>query len=186
MLFRSKMNILAKLVKYKTFWKKYRVSFGVALHDPETADELRNIWQHQGIFDAFVFHQSAVIKQNDYFVLHQSDAELAFRACGMKHDHTMVNGKLYKCPAMSGIPEFSKQFDLRLDDRQVDLLKQYHPLTANCTAEELEQFFATRNTAIPQCEFCPQVKKWTTALGPEITDLPEPEFNQNSLTANNK
>ena len=163
--------------EHLTYWGKYRVGFGISLHDPATADDIKQKWKHHaGIIDAFVFHQSAVIKKDDHYILHSSDVQQAFNACDMKHDHTMYNGKLYKCPAMSNLPEFDQQFDLRLDARQRELLYSYQPLSADCDEEELQQFALTKDTSIVQCEFCPQNMVWQTALGEEQTNLPTPTF----------
>jgi hypothetical protein len=163
--------------EHLTFWKKYRVGFGLSLHDPATAEELKTKWKRcAGVIEAFTFHQSTVIKQDNHFILHDSDPARAFNSCSMKHDHTMYNGKLYKCPAMSNLPEFDQQFDLRLNDRQRELLYKYQPLTADCSEEELQKFASDKDTHIPQCEFCPQNLKWHTALGEFKENLPTPEF----------
>ena len=163
--------------EHLTFWKKYRVGFGLSLHDPETADELKMQWKkHAGPFEAFVFHESAVIKENDHFRLHNSNPVNAFNCCDMKYDHTIFNGKLWKCPSMALIPEFAKQFDLRLDDEKKKLLDSYQPLTSECSDQELEDFIAQRDTLIPQCQFCPQELTWFSALGPEQNNLPQPDI----------
>ena len=91
----------------------------------------------------------------------------------MKHDHTMYQGMLYKCPAMSNLPDFDQQFDLRLDDRQRKLLYKYKPLTVDCSEEQLQEFLATKDSHIAQCEFCPQDMRWHTALGKLKENLPK-------------
>jgi len=160
-----------------TFWEKYKVGFGLSLHDPATAEEIKERWKYYaGVIEAFTFHQSTVIKQDNHFILHNSDPVKAFDACDMKHDHTMYQGKLYKCPAMSNLPDFDQQFDLKLDARQRELLYSYQPLSADCSEEVLQQFFATKDTHIAQCEFCPQNIKWHTALGELKENLPKPTF----------
>lgn len=163
--------------EHLTFWDKYRVGFGLSLHDPAIAEELKTKWRnYAGEIEAYVFHQNTVIKQDNHFILHNSDPKKAFAACDMKHDHTMYQGKLYKCPAMSNLPDFDQQFDLRLDDRQSELLYSYQPLAADCPEEELQQFVATKDQHIAQCEFCPQDLRWHTALGELKENLPKPDF----------
>jgi organic radical activating enzyme len=163
--------------EHLTFWDKYRVGFGLSLHDPATANELKAKWRnYAGEIEAFVFHQSTVIKHSNYFTLHTSDPIQAFNSCDMKHDHTMYQGMLYKCPAMSNLPDFDKQFDLRLDDRQRSLLYAYRPLSADCPEEQLQNFLSTKDQHIPQCEFCPQNLRWHTALGDIKENLPKPNF----------
>jgi organic radical activating enzyme len=163
--------------EHLTYWDKYRVGFGLSLHDPATADELKAKWKyHAGEIDAYVFHQSTVIKQDDHYVLHNSNTVKAFNSCDMKHDHTMYQGKLYKCPSMSNLPDFDQQFDLRLDARQRELLYSYQPLSVDCSEESLQEFAATVDIPIAQCEFCPQDLRWHTALGELKENLPKPTF----------
>jgi hypothetical protein len=163
--------------EHLTFWNKYRVGFGLSLHDPATAEELKVKWKgYAGEIEAFTFHQSTVIKQDDHHILHTSDPIKAFAACDMKHDHTRYQGQLYKCPAISNLPDFDQQFDLRLDDRQRKLLYSYTPLSADCSEDELQEFAKTRDTPISQCEFCPSNLKWHTALGEHRENLPKPNF----------
>jgi hypothetical protein len=88
----------------------------------------------------------------------------------------MYQGKLYKCPAMSNLPDFDQQFDLRLDDRQRELLYSYQPLSVDCSEDELQQFSAIKDQHIAQCEFCPQDLRWHTALGEFKENLPKPIF----------
>ena len=164
--------------EYRTFWDKYRVGFAVSLHDLTTAEELKSKWKDitNGYIEAHAFHQSAVIKQGDHFILHTSDPVKAFNSCDMKHDHTMYQGMLYKCPAMSNLPDFDQQFDLRLDDRQRELLHSYIPLSVDCSEQQLQEFLTTKDKHIAQCEFCPQDLKWHTALGELKENLPKPNL----------
>lgn len=163
--------------EFANYWKDYRVGFGLSLHDPATAPAIKEQWRnYAGEIEAYVFHQSTVVKKDNYYVLHTSDPVKAFAACDMKHDHTMSQGKLYKCPAMSNLPDFDQQFDLRLDDRQRELLYSYKPLSADCSEEDLQQFLTTKDSHIAQCEFCPQDLKWHTALGEINENLSKPTF----------
>ena len=163
---------------FKDFWAKYQVGFAVSLHDIDTADAIMQTWQEQMHFNEFLpgffFHQANIIKQNDYFTLHTSNPAEAFNACGMKYDHTLYNGKLYKCPMVALIPEFDKQFNLQISNHQRTLLNSFVPLTADCTEEELQAFSAQRESPISQCEMCAQHNLYNLANGPErsITDAP--------------
>lgn len=161
--------------EHHKFWDDYKVGMMVAVHDPATADEIAESRKGRGIIEAFVFHQSAVIDKGTHFEVHQSDPSAAFKSCGMKHSHTLYAGKLFKCPAMANLPAFRKQFPLVLDSRQEKLLGSYTPLSVDCTDEELTNFINTRETPIPQCEFCPSELIWQTALGEHkiITELPK-------------
>jgi len=163
--------------EHLTFWVKYRVGFGLSLHDPASAEKLKEKWKyHAGFIEAYKFHQSSVVEQDNKFTLHTSDPVKAFNSCDMKHDHTMYNGKLYKCPAMTNLPDFDNQFGLTLDNRQRELLYSYKPLSADCSEEELQDFVKTKDQHIPQCEFCPQDLTWHTALGEHQPNLEKPNF----------
>jgi organic radical activating enzyme len=154
------------------FWDKYKIATTVSLHDPATAEDIKA--RFTSTIDAFVFHQSAVIENNSTYTLHKSDPVQAFGSCDMKHDATIFNGKLYKCPSMALLPEFDQQFNLQLDQRQHDLLHSFTPLSADCSEQELQQFIASKDTPISQCEFCPSNLTWQTALGEFKDNLPNP------------
>lgn len=155
------------------YWDQYRVGIGVSLHDETTVDDITAKWPQA--VDNLVFHQPALIQQDDGFVLHDSDPELAFNACDVKHSHTFLNGKLYKCATMAVLPEFIKQFDVHLTDKQKELLAQFQPLDSTATPEEIAEFIATRNTQIPQCVMCPAELVWRKAYGDDSPQA-EPDF----------
>lgn len=162
------------------FWKKYKVGFAVSLHDVTTADSImaewkKHFWDFETFLQGFIFQESAIIKKADHFVLSESDKNESFMSCNVKYDHTIFKGKLYKCPTMALIPEFGNQFDLRLTDRQRELIDSYMPLDSSCTQEQLEQFVLNKNTPIEQCELCPSKLGWLTAYGSEGYNLPLPK-----------
>jgi organic radical activating enzyme len=156
------------------FWKKYKVSTIASIHDPKSSEYLKK--KYTTTINATVFHQSAIIEKNDSYTLHHSDVDYAFSCCDMKHDHTIFNGKLWKCPSMALLPEFDKQFNLQLDPRQRELLYKFQSLNADCSEEELERFITTKDTPIAQCEFCPTDLKYHTALGELRENLPKPIY----------
>jgi len=154
------------------FWDKYKIATTASLHDSATAEDIKK--RYTSTIDAFVFHQSAVIENDGTYTLHKSDPVDAFGCCDKKHDSTIFNGKLYKCPSMALLPEFDQQFNLQLDQRQHDLLYSFTPLSADCSEQELQQFIADKDTPIAQCEFCPSNLTWQTALGEFKDNLPNP------------
>lgn len=163
--------------EFHQWWDKYQVGFAVSVHDMSLLDELKETWKYSGYYiKADVFHQATVIQNQNDFTVHSSNVTNAFNACDMKHDHTMYNGKLYKCPAMCNLPDFDQQFNLKLDDRQRELLYSYMPLAHTCSDEEIQDFIDSKNKSIPQCEFCPQNIAWHTALGELKTNLPKPVY----------
>lgn len=163
--------------EFANYWTDYKVGFGLSLHDPNTAPVIKEQWKHlAGVIEAYTFHQATIIKKDNHYTLHNSDPKKAFAACDMKHDHTMYQGKLYKCPAMSNLPDFDQQFDLRIDERQRELLYSYLPLESDCSDEDLQNFIKTKDQHIAQCEFCPQDLRWHSALGEIKENLPKPNF----------
>jgi organic radical activating enzyme len=170
--------------EYNEWSSIYEVAFAISVHDMSEIEKMKHTWKYGYFIQADVFRPAAVIERSGYHV-HHSDISLAFNACDMKHDHTMFNGKLYKCPTMAVLPEFDQQFNLQLDQRQRNLLDAYSPLNSNCSNEELQSFIDDKNQPISQCEFCPSNITWHTALGDFKENLPTPTFapiNQNPLT----
>jgi len=164
--------------EFDHFYDKYRVGFSITLHDINTASKIMKTWIKNAELDSFIpgffFHQSNVIEENGYFTAYNSDKISAFNACGMKHSHTIHKGKLYKCPNVQLLPEFSKQFDLRLTKEQHDIMTSYKPLSADCTLSELQQFALDRDTPIEQCRLCPDKLEYRLAYGQDkiFNDFP--------------
>ena len=159
--------------EFNTFYTKYNVGTAISLHDLETVNEIvEKNPPTDGYIAAFVFHQAAVIKRDSYFVVHHSAPDEAFRHCGMKSSYTMHSGKLYKCPTMAILPEFKKQFDLRMTDGQTALLESYTPMTSDCSDSDLYEFINDKDNTIPQCEFCPDSHIWQNAYGEKIITFP--------------
>jgi len=165
---------------FKDFWKKYEAGFAVSLHDPKISEEIMARWKHEfgeyydNFLQGFIFQGTTIVKNQNHFVLHDSERELAFKYCSVKTDHTVFRGKLYKCPTMALISEFSHQFDLRLTEKQRELIDSYTPLESTCSDDELNKFVSDRDKSINQCEICPSKIDWLSAYGPEKYTLPIP------------
>jgi len=144
------------------WWFELRKRFpnigcGIAVHSPKMKNNLKKSWQEKGgQFDAWMFDECAIIDRGNSFDTHNSDPEQAFNHCGMKHSHTLLHGRLHKCPMVAVLPEFRKQYQVNLLDSQEILLNQYQPLDYTCSDQELEQFIKDADTAIPQCNICPE------------------------------
>ena len=147
----------AKLASEVKFWKKYRVGWGVSIHQTSMRPALEKQWFPiiNNFFENTKFTPAAVIPQGDSFSVHHSNPVTAFKACTMRHSHTIFQGRLYKCPVMAVLPEFRAQHSVEMDPRQEQLLSQYQPLSADCTEQQLMDFVSTRHQPIDQCEFCP-------------------------------
>ena len=102
------------------------------------------------------FSDCALIDKHSYFEVHNSNNIVeSFQACTMKYSHTILRGRLYKCPMVAILPEFQEQFDLRLTQEQQELLDSYQPLFYDCNDTDLEKFLVGEHSPISQCKLCP-------------------------------
>lgn len=139
----------------RDYKKNYpNVGYGVALHSSAMTNKLNKKWPNE-LFDATEFTECALKDQGTFFTVHDSDTEQAFNACTMSKSHTILNGRLYKCPMVAILPEFRKQYNVVLTDVQDELLYSYKSLAANCSDSELVDFLSSRNDPIEQCRLCP-------------------------------
>jgi hypothetical protein len=104
------------------------------------------------------FLQSAVIKDHDgNLTLHDSDPESAHAICvfAQSKSYHFIQGKLYKCGPVALLPEFDKQFNLKISDQDRVLLNSYQPLTLENFDVYHKEFFINLDKPISQCKFCP-------------------------------
>jgi organic radical activating enzyme len=143
------------------YWKNYSVGFSISAHSVNLKSKLQSKWispnvvNLEKIQEAWMFTDSAVINAPEGLKMHNSNPEIAFENCTMKHSHTMLNGLLYKCPLVAVLPEFVQQQSVDLNDR-LSLLTSYQSLHPDCSDRDLELFKHTRNQHIPQCALCPE------------------------------
>lgn len=114
------------------------------------------------VYHQNLFHTATVQKNtNGRFVLFDNDPQQAHDACVfVKYkSYHFIRGKLYKCGPSALLPEFDDQhqFDISAGDRE--LLHSYQPLTVDNFADYHEEFLASLENPIPQCKFCPTMKK---------------------------
>jgi hypothetical protein len=131
------------------------IGTGIAAHSEKLKNKLINKWQGRGgHFDAWQFNDCAIVDRGDYFDIHDNDPGEAFDCCNLKHCHTIFQGRLYKCPTMALLPEFSKQYSVNFSEKQRQLLDSYKSLTHDCSDQDLRDFFTDKDSAISQCSFC--------------------------------
>lgn len=129
---------------------------GIAIHSEQMADKIQEKWQNiGGKFDAHMFTPCTLIEGHEGFRVHDSEPAAAWEACGMKHSHTILDGRLYRCPMVAVLPEFRKQFRVNLTAEQESLLYSYESLGSDCSDDELEEFISSVDTSMPQCSLCP-------------------------------
>jgi len=146
------------------WWDKYHVGWGISVHAPEFKPKILQQWVPDGpnqiarekaVIDAYEFTTATIQPTSSGFRVHDSDPDQAFQICTMHTDHTMFQGKLYKCPITALLPIFCQQHNVEMTDQQQQLMNQYQPLSADCSEEELQKFASNRKTSIPQCNLCP-------------------------------
>jgi len=145
------------------WWKRAcqdhpNLGLGIAVHSPKFLPSFKRKWKgaHRGQFAAWQFSQCALQEQGAEFTVHDSNAELAWRACTMRYSHTMLHGRLYRCPVVAVLPEFQQQYRVKMTPDQQTLLDSYQSLAPDCSDQDLEQFVRDRDTCMPQCKLCPE------------------------------
>jgi organic radical activating enzyme len=108
------------------------------------------------IIDATEFTDCALIDNQNSFSLHNSDPESAFICCSMKYSHTIFEGRLHRCPLLAVLPEFAKQYKVKMSEEDLELLKNpEYVLEHDCSEEDLKKFFYSIMTPMNVCKFCP-------------------------------
>lgn len=113
------------------------------------------IVQPEQIIDNTNFTACAIKDQGDHFIVHDSPVDEAFEACTMSRSHTLLDGRLYKCPMVAVLPRFQQQYEVTLTSQQQTLLDSYKALDHWCSDQELQDFFTNEDQPIAQCSMCP-------------------------------
>lgn len=93
---------------------------------------------------------------DDAFEVYDSDPEQAHEVCQSKYCFTLSRGKLFKCHHVALLPEFQKQFYVRMSDQQRSLMESYRPLEPDDDDVTMEKFVANLRNPMPQCALCPE------------------------------
>lgn len=110
------------------------------------------------VVPAWRFYSSALRITPDGLQLHNSDPEVAMKACYFKSCHHFIDGYLYKCGPVGLFPDLIHQFPVNINDDDRNLIGSYRPASPYWDDATLEVFLqGLRNAdAIPQCKFCPE------------------------------
>lgn len=113
---------------------------------------------HITVWDQYHFCQSALIHDVTGYRLHNSNPEQSHETCtfAQNKNYHLIRGKFYKCGPVALFPELAEQFDLQLNDADLNLINGYRPLTVDNYSEYNETFFANLDNLIAQCKFCPE------------------------------
>ena len=95
-------------------------------------------------------------KTLDGYTLHNSDPDKAIEVCCGRYVNTFVNGKLHKCSTVALLPDFIKQFDLKISEYDKNLINTYIPADHLWDMDSIQKFVDELNAgrAIEQCKFC--------------------------------
>lgn len=109
-----------------------------------------------------IFDTSAVQLTGDgRYVVYDNDPSAAHTGCTyvkFKSYH-FIKGKLFKCGPAALFPEFDDQHKFDISNQDRDIMHSYTPLTVENFAEYKDEFLESLNNPIPQCKFCPVIKK---------------------------
>jgi len=100
------------------------------------------------------FKIAAIQEVDNKLQLHNNKANIAFENCGQKICQTIIKGKLYKCPTVGLINDFYNQMPLNISKKQLQLIKDYIPLTIKSTENDIVNFKNELTKYIPQCGLC--------------------------------
>lgn len=89
------------------------------------------------------------------FAVYASDPDQAHNVCISKTCTHMMDGKIYKCHHVALLPEFLKQFNVDITDKDYQLLTAYQPLSVDDDQSTMQHFLDNVNNVIPQCKLCP-------------------------------
>lgn len=114
------------------------------------------------------FGQSAIKfdPEKQSMTLHQSDPDIAVKACHGGECAHIKDGKLYKCEVMGILPDmFEQNFPLDVSQEDKELILSYQPAMPTWDDERLQNFIdgLHNRDPIPQCKFCPE-KRITTKI----------------------
>jgi organic radical activating enzyme len=89
--------------------------------------------------------------------LRQSRPEDAIQVCTFKICHHFIRGQLYKCGPVGILPEFVRQFSVKVTPEEQALLDSYQPAQAGWNPDQLAKFIQGLVDVDPidQCRFCP-------------------------------
>ncbi len=142
--------------------KKYpNIGITVAIHNENFKSKFNNNYGEKQQFDAMMFSDCTLIPDDTYFRVHDSKPQQAWGACTMRYSHTILNGLLYRCPMVAVLPEFKKQYEVKMTEQQYTLLHAYKPLHPDCSDQELIEFRNASEYEMLQCGLCPESYKET-------------------------
>ena len=112
--------------------------------------EIRLDWSQ-----SFVSSVIDIIDKDRLVLKNNSNPQEAHNNCYFKSCHQINKGKVYKCPLVSVLPDFLKQFDVVMSDEDRNLALNYQPMTSNYSDIQAKKFVEDIDKPIPQCKFCP-------------------------------
>jgi len=120
------------------------------------------------VIDEMEFLNNSLIPYNNKWTLSNNNPEDAHNVCHFVEFKTynFIQGKLYKCGNIAHYLDLIDQGLLEIPDEDVNLLKQYQPLTIDNYNEYSAEFYKSLDDPIPQCKLCVVDQQFHTLVDP--------------------
>lgn len=122
-------------------------------NEPEPINYLENNLAKVRITSAWTFMNNNVKEFKDNAVhFYKSDPQLAFDNCPFKPNIALLEGRLYKCPSLVTLQNFSKQ--IKCEDQE--LIDSINSISPYDTDEKIEEYIKSLKYPVEQCKLCPE------------------------------
>jgi len=114
------------------------------------------------------FLNNSLIPYENKWTLSNNNPQDAHDACHFVEFKTynFIQGKLYKCGNIVHYLDLIDQGLLEIPDEDIELLKQYQPLTIDNYNEYSDGFYKSLDNPIPQCKLCVVDQQFHTLVDP--------------------
>lgn len=114
------------------------------------------------------FLNNSLLPYNDKWTLPNNNPQEAHDVCHFVEFKTynFIKGKLYKCGNVEHYLDLVDQELLEISQDDVELLKQYNPLTIENYDEYADEFYNNLDNPIPQCKLCAVDQQFHTLVDP--------------------
>lgn len=123
--------------------------------EPAPIDYLENNVVKVRITTSWMFMNNTVKEvKNNTIHFFKSDPQVAFDNCPIKTCMTLLDGKLYKCPSLVTLQNFSKQFSCE-DQELIDSIDSISPFDG---PEKIDRYINSLKYPVEQCKLCPETR----------------------------
>ena len=93
--------------------------------------------------------------QDNTFVFHNSDPDLAHSVCNQNTCYQFYQGAIHKCAPSHVFKDIVSEFATNLSSADRDLINSYKPAQVDMPVTDLHSFIEHLPDSIAQCKFCP-------------------------------